>query len=409
MKHSAHLVQSRRGRPGDDPIFALNAEANARKAKGEDIVNGTLGALLDDEGRLAVLPSAARAVRETASDEWAPYAPIAGPPAFLSAVIADVVGASKELVPAAIAVATPGGSGALRHAIATFLEPGQALLTTSFHWGPYGTIAAENERRISTFRMFDHEGRFDVRALDAKLGELMEAQGRALLILNDPCNNPTGYSMSHADWARTVEIVERYSAKAPVTVLIDSAYSAFGPERGIEGPLAALAPVMDRALVTVAWSASKTFTHYGLRVGALVAFGSSAEDRQELLSALAFACRGTWSNCNRGGIAAITRLLVDPSLRAAVAAERDSLLRLLGERVAAFNTEASKAGLSYPLYQGGYFVTVFVDDAEGAAKRMRDEGVYVVPIAGGLRVGLCALRAADVERTVGAIVRSTRA
>src|SRR5262252_3462038 len=115
-----HLVPARRGRPGDDPIFALNAEANARKQKGEAIVNATLGALLDDAGALAV--------RETPSAEWAPYAPIAGPAPFLKAVVDDVAGADKALAARAAAVATPGGSGALRHAVASFLEPGQALL-----------------------------------------------------------------------------------------------------------------------------------------------------------------------------------------------------------------------------------------------------------------------------------------
>ena len=57
---SAHLIPSHAARPADDPIFALNREASARKAKGESIINATVGALLDDEGKLAVLPTAAR-------------------------------------------------------------------------------------------------------------------------------------------------------------------------------------------------------------------------------------------------------------------------------------------------------------------------------------------------------------
>ncbi len=45
------------------------------------------------------------------------------------------------------------------------------------------------------------------------------------------------------------------------------------------GPVTALEAVADRALVLVAWSASKTFTHYGLRVGALVALVPDAAER----------------------------------------------------------------------------------------------------------------------------------
>src|SRR5579859_1986468 len=59
-----HLIPSHRDRPSDDPIFSLHQEASQRKRRGEDVVDATIGVLLDDEGDLSILPSAARAVRE---------------------------------------------------------------------------------------------------------------------------------------------------------------------------------------------------------------------------------------------------------------------------------------------------------------------------------------------------------
>ena len=46
-------------------------------------------------------------------------------------------------------------------------------------------------------------------------------------------------------------------------------------------------------------------------------------------SALSYSCRGTWSNCNRGGLAAVTRMLVDPDTARACSAERAALAGLL--------------------------------------------------------------------------------
>ena len=132
----SHLIAAHQGRPGDDPIFALNKEANERRARGETIVNATVGALLDDAGKLAVLPTAARAVHEVPAAEWAAYAPITGLPEFLRASCDDLLGRAPALRECATAAATPGGSGALHHAIKNFLEPGQTLLTTNFFWGP---------------------------------------------------------------------------------------------------------------------------------------------------------------------------------------------------------------------------------------------------------------------------------
>ena len=57
------LIPSRIVGGGDDPIFALNAEANRRRAAGEAVVNSTLGVLLDEDLRLSTLPSVLEAYR----------------------------------------------------------------------------------------------------------------------------------------------------------------------------------------------------------------------------------------------------------------------------------------------------------------------------------------------------------
>ena len=152
-----------------------------------------------------------------------------------------------------------------------------------------------------------------------------------------------------------------------------------------------------------AWSASKTFTHYGLRVGALVACVGDEKERKMIESALSYSCRGTWSNCTRGGQAAIARLLVDRDLARACDAERAELKAKLRARVDAFNTLARTKGLSYPRYEGGFFVTVFDDAARAKAESMRAAGVFVVPSAKSLRIALCSVAERDVARLVDAL------
>jgi aromatic-amino-acid transaminase len=399
------LIPAHQGRPSDDPIFALNKEATQRKAKGESIVNATVGALLDDDGNLAVLPTAARAVHEVPSTEWASYAPIAGTPDFLRAVIDDLLGSEPTLRDCAVATATPGGTGALRLAIANFLEPGQALLTTSWYWGPYHTLAEESERRLETFTMFTPSGDLDVPALDAALVRQLAGQGRALVFLNDPAHNPTGYSMTDAEWRAVVEALLSRASSGPVTLLVDCAYFLYGGGRDPRAFLAHLRPLVGKVGLLFAWSASKSFTQYGLRVGALVACVADAKERTMVESALSYSCRGTWSNCNRGGLAAVTRMLVDPATAQACGAERSALAGLLRARVAAFNRLARGGSLRYPRYEGGFFVTLFHEEAALKAGAMRAKGVFVVPLGpksgrGALRVALCSVAERDVPRLV---------
>lgn len=405
---SEHLIPSRRGRPGNDPIFALNKQAAERKAAGHPVINATLGALQDDDGKLATLSTATRAISEVKPEQWAAYAPIAGPPAFLGAVMDEMLAKFPDLRKRAVAVATPGGTGALRHAFTSFVEHGQSILTTSFFWGPYSTLAQEHGRSVRTFSMFDDNGALDTAALDVELGIAFKVQERAVVVLNDPCHNPTGYSLSDDDWERVRQVLARRSEQGPITVVLDIAYSAFS-EGSLERPLKALASLSDRVMLAFCWSASKTFLEYGLRVGALVVVPPNANDSADVEAALTFACRGTWSNCNHGGLQAITRLLTDPEMRAKVDDERRVVTKLLGDRVDAWNQHATRVALKYPRYSGGFFVTVFCDDAPAAAALLREKSVFVVPQTGALRVALCSTATRDVERLVREVAEAVSA
>lgn len=403
---ASFLIPDAFARAGDDPIFALNAEANRRARAGEAIVNATLGALTDDDGKLAVMPSVFGAFARVAPERAAAYAPIAGEPQFLAAVIRDVF-KSSALASQSIAVATPGGTGALHHAIVNFLEPGDALLCPEHYWGPYQTIAEHTRRRVETFAMFDAARRLDTNALERELGRQIETQKRALLLLNTPCNNPTGYSLDDAEWREVVRIVRAASKRAPVALAIDLAYAKFAGERA-EHWVEHVSKLAGDALVLVAWTASKSFAQYGARVGALVAAHPDEAVRKRIASALAYSCRGTWSNCNHLGMLAITSLLAQPELAAAAAEEREKLRALLDQRVNAFNAAAHACGLDFPRYEGGFFVSVFTREPERAAARMRELGVFVVPIPGALRIALCSTPARDVPRLVAALEQGVR-
>src|SRR5437660_28648 len=112
--------------PGDS-IFFLHQEALLRQRRGERIINGTVGVLLDDAGRLVVLPTVAATLRDLPALAGAPYAPVAGELDFLTAVKEQVYPA--DLRAHTIGVATPGATGAIGLAIAMGLEPGETLLT----------------------------------------------------------------------------------------------------------------------------------------------------------------------------------------------------------------------------------------------------------------------------------------
>jgi aromatic-amino-acid transaminase len=394
-------------RPGNDPIFALHAQAQARAAAGDSVLNLTIGALCGDDGELAILPSVQTVLQSVPPRAAAAYAAIPGDAPFRAAVIADLYGES-DLARRSVAVATPGGTGAIHHAIVNFLEPGQAALTTSYYWGPYATLAEHTRHRLECFDMFDSAGAFNLAAFEAAVDRQLARQKRILCILNSPCHNPTGYSLDESEWKAVGEILMARASAAPVALLVDLAYERFGSTGG-ESWHQHVSGLAEEGVLLVAWTVSKAFAQYGARIGALVATQSEEEERKRIFNALSYSCRGTWSNCNHLGMLAATKLLSDPELRRRSDQEREKLRDLLAERVAAFHAEASRAHLRYPRYEGGFFVSVFTPDAELTAAAMREQGVYVVPLVGAVRVALCATARADVPRLVQALASGVRA
>ena len=389
------LIPSRRAFPADDPIFALNTEAQARRAAGESILNATVGALLDDSGQLVVLEAVMDLWRELTALEIAPYAPIAGDPLFLKALVRRHW---PRLNAAGAACATPGGSGALALSLRNFLEPGQGVLTTAPFWGPYATLAAENGMSLVTAPWPQAGEPLDVAAWGAALRSLMKDQGRVLVWLNDPCHNPTGRSLSPADRAALAGLLREVSALGPITLLLDFAYLDYTQE-----PEAVAAALSDyatlgaerRVLVGASLSLSKSMTLYGGRCGAL-AFPWSEDPA--LQAALTQSCRGTWSNCAKAPQALLLRLEKDGKAQARLAAEHRHWSEVLAARASALDEALTAEGMEALHWTGGFFVCVPVTDPEAVSIRMKQQGVYTVPLPEGLRVGLCGMRAAEAPR-----------
>jgi len=392
------LAEAGRALRANDVIFRMHHAARARRSEGADVIDSTLGALLHDDGTLAVLPASIRATREVPLNEAAAYSPLSGRPDLIAAIERDVLpeGPPRHM---ATSVITPGGTGAIYQAMTNFLEPGQAALSTELSWGPYGMLADRTGRRLASFRTFDDQGGFDLEAMQRALVRQAEDQGRILLLLNTPGQNPTGYTLTEDDWSGIADSVEALPDDVPVTVLLDLAYLRYG--LGPDTWWDAVDRILVRGTVLIAWTASKTFTQYGARIGALVALHPDGDAREEMNRAFNLTCRGTWSACNHTGQLATLRLLEDAELSRAADRERGELINLLSDRWEAFSNAAEDVGLDTPPWNGGFFTCVLCPDAHVVGHRLTERDVFTVPVSGGLRVALCATpadRMADLAR-----------
>ncbi len=379
--------------PKEDKIFGISNRAKQRIATdGKDkVVNATIGALLDDEGELIVLSSVSEVFRNLKPQEFAEYAPIAGTPEYREAVKKDAFGSynPKRFTEA---VVTPGGTGAIRNTISNYSDIGDKVLVADWFWSPYGTIAQEIGRTVETFELFDDERKFNIKSFSEVANSLLEKQERLVVILNTPAHNPTGYALSDEDWKAVMGYFEELPKGKKITLLADIAYIDFA---GDEETYRSFLPIIDEApenvLVVIAHSLSKAYTLYGMRCGAMICMAKTREIAEEFKRVCEFSSRASWSNCPRAPQVILSKIFADKELKARVDEERKGFRDMLLRRGRAFEEAAAEAGLEMVPFDAGFFASVPCEDPDALSAELEKEGIFLVPLAKGVRVSVASI------------------
>ena len=379
--------------PKEDKIFGINNRAKAMIAEEgkEKVVNATIGALLDDDGELIVLSSVNDVFKKLSPKEFAEYAPISGTPEFKKAVKQDALRGyePKGFVEAS---ATPGGTGAIRNTIANYTDRGDSVLVADWYWSPYGTIAAEQGRKVETFTFFNDERKFNAEDFRAKAESLLSKQQRLVIILNTPAHNPTGYSLTTEDWNNVKTVLESLPADKKITLLVDAAYIDFaGDEEEYRSFLPILEEMPENVLTLISHSLSKAYTLYGMRCGALICLAKTEEIAEEFKRVCEFSSRASWSNCARAPQAILSKIYSEPELKAKVFEERQGYREMLLRRGRAFEKAAAECGLEMVPFDAGFFASIPCSNPDEVAARLEKEGIFLVPLAKGLRVSVASV------------------
>ncbi|RQD72277.1 MAG: aminotransferase class I/II-fold pyridoxal phosphate-dependent enzyme [Tindallia sp. MSAO_Bac2] len=401
---STTMVAPHSKRPvADDKVFAANKKAQeaAKKVGAEQVINSTIGALMEDDGSLSVMQTVMKKFKNLPEAEIAAYAPIAGLPDFQEAAEKAVFGDFRPEGHVRV-VSTPGGSGGIRHAVWNYMEEGESMLTADWYWAPYKTIAEEHGRKLATFQLFDEKKAFNITSFKEKVQELAEKQERLLIMMNTPAHNPTGYSLTDEEWAAVIEFLKDLQEKQQKKIILylDIAYIDFaGDMKTSRGFMKQFEGLSENILVLVGYSMSKAFTFYGLRSGALVCLSSSEEVADEFLAAATFSSRACWSNGTRGAQKLLANVYNDEKLLKKINEERDSFKGILEGRAQAFVDEASEIGLEIFPYRAGFFITIPCENPDDVAAELTKDYLFLLPLGRGLRFAPCAVSAEKCKKS----------
>ena len=293
-----------------DAILGLNELF--RKDSNSDKVNLTVGVYKNDLGLTPIMKCVKQAEsRLLETEDSKGYLGIAGSPEYGENVCKLLLGENSPLISSgkAIAIQSPGGTGALRVA-AEFIArkfPAMTIWCSRPTWANHSNIFRAAGVTVNSYNYLDDAGT----GLDFE--QMLEAiktisTGQAIL-LHACCHNPTGVDPTVDQWK---EIVKAVTERGLLPV-IDCAYQGFG--NGVDTDVAAIRMFAAAGVESIICSSfSKNFGLYGERTGALTILAASADAANAVTSQVKSCIRANYSNPPKHGAAIVSTVLDDEAL-----------------------------------------------------------------------------------------------
>lgn len=364
----------------------------------ENVVNATIGSLYDENGKLVVLNTAMEVFRELPAEELAGYASsFTGAPEYNESVKISLFGRDyKNFFNGhhLEVIATPGGTGAISNSIKNYLNYGDTILLPKWLWSPYILMAKEKNGSCDFYTLFNKENKFDLKDFEMRVEKLANKQDNVVIIINDPCQNPTGYRLSIEEWKEVRKILISASKLANIILILDVAYIDFDDRNNEEKKeyFEIFKNLPENILTIFNFSLSKSLTCYGMRVGAQVALSTSKKVIEEFYNANSFSCRSTWSNISRGGMKMFSNIILDEKKSAQLEKEREFYRNLIKERADIFLTEAKECNLEVLPYVSGFFLTIPTGEYTPKVEELLEKNhIYTVVLDEGIRIAVCSV------------------
>lgn len=328
------------------------------------------------------------------------YTGLAGDPAFSDAMIGLVLG---DAVPRenVAAVATPGGTGAVRQAfeLVKMANPKARVHVSNPTWPNHLSILKHLGIEAVPYRYFDEA----TCAVDfaGMMEDLEKVEEGDVVLLHGCCHNPTGANLNLTEFKAVIELM---IAKGALP-MIDIAYQGFGD--GLDVDALATREVASACPETlIAASCSKNFGIYRERTGLLMAVSQDGSKQKVAQGNLAYLNRQNYSFPPDHGARLVTLVLNDDKLRADWQSEledvRLNMLSLREQLASEMQRLTQSDRYGFIAQHRGMFSRLGLSTEIVEALR-KDHGIYMV---GDSRINIAGLNKETVPVLAKAIVEA---
>ncbi|HAV19682.1 MAG TPA: hypothetical protein DCX17_01475 [Firmicutes bacterium] len=377
-------------------ILQISRDAREAKHRFDDVIDCSIGMFIDEDGFVGGLPVVFDAFKHMPPELLIPYPSVDGGQPFKDNVFKWVFQAYEQKIQDSFnyfVCATPGGSGAVAAVLRTQVPKGEQVLVSDIRW-QYDRFSEPAGIFLHSHELFDGD-KFNFASFKKELSYLCKKQNKVVVIVNDPCQNPSGYTLTFEEWEQILSILNEHSSNE-IVLLYDIAYIDYSCEIDQRRKASALVNLKDHVQIFVTFSGSKTFGAYGMRMGALIGLSRKADflkDAREKVLALA---RGMWSATPTPAIELLNLMFEEerkPDFLQGLAKARQTIIR----RGHLFLKQAQEVDLPLVPYINGFYTIVKCPNSYACYEKLAKNHIYAVPVEQGIRIALCSLSLKDID------------
>lgn len=376
-------------------ILKISKDAREAKKLYNDVIDASIGMFFDEDKSIGGMPSVSKAIRTLTDDQVLPYPSVDGGPTFKKNLISWVLGKYEEDIKKTMyvdACATPGGSGAIASTFSVMAKPKEYIFVSDVRW-QYERFADRAKLNLFEHKLFDGDA-FNIQSFKERFNALCAIQHRVIVIVNDPCHNPTGYTLSLDEFNQIIDILNEKKDN-DVVFLYDVAYLEFTHEEDNRLKMSYLPKLKDHVLTVISFSGSKTFGVYGLRMGAAILLSKNQEMVIDAHKKYVNEARGSWSATPTISIELFNHF-AKPENKKVFLKDLVRLNSIVQARSTSFNEQAKEIGLiTYP-FRSGFYTVILTKNPDQDYLKLQEHHIYAVPMNGGIRLALCSLSKSEI-------------
>lgn len=371
-------------------ILSVSDRAKKDLANGNNIINGSIGVLLDENKKIVSFEGINKIIKKNL-EKYLDYSTMLGREDFNEGILSwifedklDYLKSKNNLVVAA----TSGGTDAI-FTLFSILKKSHTALLPNIHWPNYDQIAKQAGINLKTFSRFKNNNSFNFDDLEKTI---LNIEGKILLSINDPCHNPTGYCLSDEEYIKLFELVNKYEDK--IDLFLDIAYIDYSSRKAQIISFISKNNLKNNLYLAI--SCSKSFGFYGLRLGALCLI--SKGETNEIKNNIKATIRGTISSANNVAMGSLAEFFNNKNDKESVKTK----ILIEGNRVNKIGKSLyeilSKKGFEVLPYKEGFFLTFKMKNAKEFLKKLEEKHIYfTLSDEETIRIAICSLSIEDLK------------